>query len=53
MRIETSEALKRQRLVPALLDGGATIPLESRRVQAADLSQWQSGVASMAARRPI
>lgn len=45
VRIEAGEALRRDMLVPALIDSTTVIPLEFSRVQAADLSQWQSGQA--------
>ena len=38
---EASEAMDRRVLIPAVLDPGLKIPLEFRRVQAADLSRWQ------------
>jgi len=37
---EASEGLRRDALIPVLIDA-VTIPLEFRRVQAADLIQWQ------------
>lgn len=39
VKTEAAEALQRRILVPALIDG-TKIPLEFRRLQAADLSQW-------------
>ena len=38
---EASDAMQRNVLIPALIDPGVKIPLEFRRVQAADLSRWQ------------
>jgi TIR domain len=40
VRNEASEALRRDRLVPALIETNVRIPLEFRRVQAADLTGW-------------
>ncbi len=40
VKTEAAEAMHRKILVPALIDD-AKIPLEFRRLQAADLSQWQ------------
>ncbi|MBV9889814.1 MAG: TIR domain-containing protein [Rhizobacter sp.] len=40
VRNEASDALQRQMLIPALIDPDVKIPLEFRRVQAADLSRW-------------
>ena len=37
---EASEAMRRKALIPALIDVQVRIPLEFRRLQAADLSQW-------------
>lgn len=48
VKTEGAEALRRGVLVPALLQADVRIPLEFRRVQAADLSQWQPGQASPA-----
>jgi len=48
VRIEAGEALRRDRLVPALIEAEVRIPLEFSRVQAADLSTWQAGQASEA-----
>ena len=45
VRNEASEALQRKALIPALIDGDVKIPLEFRRLQAADLTRW-SGQAS-------
>ena len=45
VRTEASAALERDRLVPVLLDKVA-IPLEFRRVQAADLTEWHPGEVS-------
>ncbi len=45
VRNEASEALRRKALIPALIDDGVKIPLEFRRLQAADLTRW-SGQAS-------
>jgi hypothetical protein len=42
VRTEASAALDRDRLVPAILDE-VLIPLEFRRVQAADLTHWSPG----------
>ena len=39
VKTESAEAMRRKVLVPALIDD-AKIPLEFRRLQAADLSQW-------------
>ena len=39
VKTEAAEAAKRKVLVPVLLDS-VTIPLEFRRIQAADLTQW-------------
>src|SRR5262245_26892395 len=39
VKTEASEAAKRKVLVPAVIDK-VTIPLEFRRIQAADLTQW-------------
>jgi hypothetical protein len=38
---EASDALQRRRLIPTLLDAEVRIPLEFRRLQAADLSRWR------------
>lgn len=46
VRIEAGEALRRDVLVPALIDNSTTLPLEFSRVQAADLSHWPAGQAS-------
>jgi TIR domain len=43
VRDESGEALSKNRLVPAFIAKGVRIPLEFRRVQAADLSDWQPG----------
>lgn len=43
VRIEAGEALRQDRLVPALIEASVRIPLEFSRVQAADLSAWQPG----------
>ena len=40
VKTEAAEAMRRKILVPALIDD-VKIPLEFRRLQAADLSQWQ------------
>ncbi len=48
VRIEAGEALRQNRLVPALIEPDARIPLEFSRVQAADLTSWQPGEASEA-----
>ena len=40
VKIEAAEAMRRKILVPALIDETKN-PLEFRRLQAADLSQWQ------------
>jgi hypothetical protein len=37
---EASEAMRRKALIPALIDDQVRIPLEFRRLQAADLSRW-------------
>src|SRR5215510_4608941 len=39
VKTEAAEAAKRKILVPALIDN-VTIPLEFRRIQAANLTQW-------------
>jgi beta-lactam-binding protein with PASTA domain len=39
VKVEAAEAAKRKVLVPALIDA-VTIPLEFRRIQAADLTRW-------------
>jgi len=44
VRTEASAALERDRLVPALIEN-VSIPLEFRRIQAANLTQWHSGQA--------
>lgn len=44
VRTEASAALERDRLVPALLEN-VSIPLEFRRIQAANLTQWHSAEA--------
>ncbi len=46
VKTEGAEALRRGVLVPALLQADVRIPLEFRRVQAANLSQWSPGQAS-------
>lgn len=38
---EASDAMQRKVLIPALIDENVKIPLEFRRLQAADLSRWQ------------
>lgn len=38
---EASDAMQRKVLIPALIDADLKIPLEFRRLQAADLSRWQ------------
>jgi TIR domain len=43
VKTEAGEALGQDKLVPALLDAGVRLPLEFRRVQAADISDWQPG----------
>jgi hypothetical protein len=48
VKTEGAEALRRGVLVPALLQADVRIPLEFRRVQAANLSQWEPGQASPA-----
>lgn len=48
VRIEAGEALRQDRLVPALIEADVRIPLEFSRVQAADLSQWKAGERSEA-----
>src|SRR6185437_8417592 len=40
VRNEASEAVSKKALIPALLEPGVKIPFEFRRIQAADLSQW-------------
>jgi hypothetical protein len=44
VRTEASAALERDRLVPVLLEN-ISIPLEFRRIQAANLTQWHTGEA--------
>lgn len=41
VRNEAGDAMQRKLLIPALIEPGIKIPLEFRRLQAADLSQWQ------------
>ena len=41
VRNEASDAMQRKVLIPALIDADVKIPLEFRRLQAADLSRWQ------------
>lgn len=48
VKTEAGEALARQVLVPVLLDAAVKIPLEFRRVQAADLSAWAGDAADPA-----
>lgn len=48
VRIEAGEALRQDRLVPALIEPEVRIPLEFSRVQAADLSAWSADQASEA-----
>jgi hypothetical protein len=48
VRIEAGEAMRQNRLVPALIESEARIPLEFSRVQAADLTSWRAGEASEA-----
>jgi hypothetical protein len=43
VKTEAAEAAKRKVLVPALIDN-VKIPLEFRRVQAADLTHWDGGI---------
>ena len=43
VRNEASDAMQRKVLIPALIDADVKIPLEFRRLQAADLSRWQGG----------
>jgi hypothetical protein len=40
VRNEASDAMQRKVLIPALIDSDLKIPLEFRRLQAADLSRW-------------
>lgn len=40
---EASDAMQRKVLIPAVIDADLRIPLEFRRLQAADLSRWQGG----------
>jgi hypothetical protein len=40
VRNEASDAMQRKMLIPALIDTDLRIPLEFRRLQAADLSRW-------------
>lgn len=46
VKTEGAEALRKGLLVPALIAADVRIPLEFRRVQAADLSGWHAGEAS-------
>ncbi len=46
VRNEAGDALDRQILIPAMIAPDLRLPLEFRRVQAADLSRWQAGIAS-------
>jgi TIR domain len=48
VKAEAGEALQQDKLVPALLDTTLRLPLEFRRVQAADLSSWRVGQPSPA-----
>jgi hypothetical protein len=48
VKIEAGEALRKDRLVPALIETDVRIPLEFSRVQAADLSTWRAGQTSEA-----
>ena len=41
VRNEASDAMQRKVLIPALIEPEVKIPLEFRRLQAADLSRWQ------------
>ena len=41
VKTEAAEANRRRALIPALIDEKVRIPLEFRRLQAADLSRWQ------------
>ena len=43
---EASDAMQRKVLIPALIDADVKIPLEFRRLQAADLSRWQGEASS-------
>lgn len=43
VRNEASDAMQRKVLIPALIDTDPKIPLEFRRLQAADLSRWEGG----------
>ena len=40
VKTEAGEALQRKSLIPAIIEPGVRIPLEFRRLQAADLSDW-------------
>ena len=40
VKTEAAEAMRRTVLIPALIDPDARIPLEFRRLQAADLARW-------------
>jgi hypothetical protein len=46
VRNEASEAMRRKVLIPATIDTPLKIPLEFRRLQAADLAQWDGQAAS-------
>lgn len=48
VKAEAGEALQHEKLVPALISPGVRLPLEFRRVQAADLAGWQPGQPSPA-----
>ncbi|MGZ5277126.1 MAG: toll/interleukin-1 receptor domain-containing protein [Caldimonas sp.] len=45
VKTEAAEAMRRKALIPALIDEAVKIPLEFRRLQAADLTRWH-GAAS-------
>ena len=40
VKTEAAEAMQRKALIPTLIEPGVRIPLEFRRLQAADLSKW-------------
>lgn len=40
VKTEAAEAMRRKALIPALIDAEVKIPLEFRRLQAADLARW-------------
>ena len=46
VKTEAAEAMRRKALIPALIDVDVKIPLEFRRLQAADLSRWHGEAAT-------